>query len=402
MKTLKLELKNIFCKKINLLFLVFVLGIGIVTAFFFLKGVSADKVLEDGSIQIVKGKEAIELINEYDKEIAGEITEDKLMMARDIFNNTWDSEKEKRNITKELLEIESLIGPMDSLRFPIKDKMTIVKWDDVDIPIEYARDYYSLRQDMLKKYTDDIKNQKIVEKIWKMEEKVDKPFVMGINHNVWGDSIEWLSMLIIICLILIIFVSATIFTEAKENGLYEIVARTALGQKKFHSSKLIAGTIFNALIYLLMMLSYLAIVYLALGGDGLKTSFQIDMAFSPGNLTYKKVILIQIIGGFIGSLALGSLAMLVSSKSKKSKIALTIMISSFAIYGLLAIFIRPESKLIQYIMNLSPCGISQVFFQLPFPNYIHLGLVMWLPYVMLIFGLVQLIIYDYLTVKLNR
>ena len=98
MKTLKLELKNIFCKKINLLFLVFVLGIGIVTAFFFLKGVSADKVLEDGSIQIVKGKEAIELINEYDKEIAGEITEDKLMMARDIFNSTWDSEKEKRNI----------------------------------------------------------------------------------------------------------------------------------------------------------------------------------------------------------------------------------------------------------------------------------------------------------------
>ena len=180
------------------------------------------------------------------------------------------------------------------------------------------------------------------------------------------------------------------------------MARTALGQKKFHSSKLTAGTIFNALIYLLMMLSYLAIVYLALGGDGLKTSFQIDMAFSPGNLTYKKVILIQIIGGFIGCLALGSLAMLVSSKSKKSKIALTIMISSFAIYGLLDIFIRPESKLIQYIMNLSPCGIGQVFFQLPFLNYIHLGLVMWLPYVMLIFGLVQLIVYDYLTVKLNR
>lgn len=363
----------------------------------------ADKVLPDGSINIIKGKEAIELLKGYNENSSGYVTEEKLINARKLYNSSYDQKNDKLRITKELLEVDSLVGTINSLRFPMKDYMVIVPWKDVYIPIEYAENFYSLRQSMIKKYSDTIEDKAISNKIWSMEEKIKKPFYVGVNHDVWTDSIEWMSFLIIINMFIAMIIASNTFTDAKESGLYGIISKTHLGYKKFGIAKILSTSLFNTILYTIGISSYFTAIYLSLGGDGLQSSFQVDMAFSPGNLLLKDVILFQIIGGYIGMMSLTALSMLVSACCEKTKYSLITMISIYGLYELLAVFIRPSSHIINSLMDFSPFGIGQVFFKLPFYSFVNIGVVIWLPIAMCIFGIVQWILYNTMIVyKLKR
>ena len=358
-RVIKLELKELFrIKKIFTIALS--LLIGTFVGFIFLKGISADKVLSEGNVVIVKGNEAIKLLKEYDKNSVGYVTPEKLLYALNVFNSSYDEKKDKMIITKKLLQEESLIGVMNSLRFPTKDSMVIVP-----------------------------------DKIWEMEEKIKKPFLLGNNYNIWADSIEWMTVLTAMVLFVVMIYSASVFTDSKENGLYTILAKTYLGYKHFRVAKIVETLAFSTMIYVTTIFSYLTIVYLSIGGEGLLSSIQIDMAFSPGNLLFRDAVIFQCIGGYIGVISLTALSMLISMYCKKTKHSLIIMLSLYGVYGLFTIFIRPTSKIINYIMDFSPFGVSQVFFKLPFWGYFKIGvIIVWLPVAMCIFGIIQWIIFN--------
>lgn len=378
----------------KILVIIFSILVGVFVGIVFLKDVTADKVLTDGNINIVKGNEAIELLREYDKDSIGYITPEKLLYARNIFNSSYDEKKDKMIITNNLLREESLIGVMNSLRFPTKDNMVIVPWNNVNIPIEYAEKFYDLRHDMIKKYTNDLQNIRISKKIWDMEGKIKKPFFIGSNYNIWADSIEWMTALTAVIIFIIMVHSASVFTDSKENGIYGIVSRTYLGYKYFAIAKVVTTLLFNTIVYVATIFSYLTTVYLIVGGDGLLSSIQVDMAFSPGNLLFKDAVIFQFLGGYIGVLSITALSMMISIYCKKTKYSLIIVLSMYGLYGLLAIFVRPTSKMINYLMNFSPFGVSQVFFKLPFWSYLDIGIVVWLPVAMCIFGIIQWVIFN--------
>lgn len=397
-----LELKNSFrVKKVAVVALCILIGIlfGVV----FLKGVMTDRISKEKDVIMVKGNEAIELLKEYDQKTAGYVTPEKLSYARHIFNKSYDSKKDKLVITKSLLQEDNIISVINSLRFPLKDSMVVVPWNDATIPAAYAENFYDLRQSMIKQYTDQIQDKSIANKIWAMEEKVKKPFFIGTHYSVWSDSIEWLTILTIISLFVTMIHSAGVFTDTKENGLYDILSKTYCGHKQFGIAKISVALFFNTLIYIAMVFPYLVIIYLSLESEGLLSSIQVDMAFSPGNLIFRDAILFQLIGGYIAMLALSSLSMLISAWCQKTKHALTIMISLYSIYMLLTIFIRPSSKIIHYLLNFSPFGVSQVFFQLPIPDFLNVGVVIWLPIAMLICGMIQTVVFNVVAIyKMKR
>lgn len=400
-KIIKLEIKRTFKIK-KILILLFSLLVGISSGIIFLNGVEADKVSPDGKINIIKGSEAIELLKEYNKKSSGYITEEKLISARNIYNSSYDRKKDKMVITKEFLEVESLYGTMESLGFPTDDNMIIVPWNDRVVPVEYAENFYGLRQNMIKKYINSINDKDVSKKIMDMENKIKKPFYIGTNINVWGDSLEWMSVLIGLNMFIAMIFASSVFTDLKENGLYDIVSKTNFGYKKLGISKVISTTIFNTILYAASVFAYFMIIYSALGRDGLLSSFQVDMAFSPGNLLFKDAVLFQVVGGYIGILSVTALSMLVSACLEKTKHSLITMVSCYALYELFYIFIRPSSRIIRCLMDFSPFGISQVFYKLPFYNFINVGVVVWLPIAMCVFGMIQWIIYNALVIYKTR
>src|SRR5690606_33099129 len=89
------------------------------------------------------------------------------------------------------------------------------------------------RKKMIQKYIDALSDKKIGRKIADMEDKIKKPFVYYENYDNWGDSIEWLTMLIILITVMVIIVSSTAFSETVENGTKDIISITIEGERKF-------------------------------------------------------------------------------------------------------------------------------------------------------------------------
>ena len=402
-KLIKLEFQYMLRKRVNIILIISSIVLGILTSFFFLQGIMADKILDNGKSEIIKGKKAIELKADYDRVYEGEITIDKLQMAREIYISNYDHVKEKTIHTHKLFESEPLLGVMEGLRFPLKENMTIVPWITRNPPVEYANQYYSLREKMIQKYTEGIKDNKIAQRIIEMEERVEKPFSYYENYNNWGDSIEWLTMLMILIMGMVIMVSATSFSETVNNGTKEILSRTIEGNRRFTLARSLSVFIINTLLYIIPIGIYFISVYRALGPMGLRTSLQVYTPFSPANYTLGSALLLEVVGGYIGVIAIGFLSLLISSISKFSSTAITIAIGIFILYEGIYIFVRPESKIINLVMYLFPAGISQVFFQIFSYRFINIaGIVLWIPHLMLLVGVIQIFLYWYASDKIYR
>lgn len=393
-KLVNLELKYLLKKKTNLFLLTFSVILGFFTGFFFLNGIMADRIHEDGSIEIIKGREAIELVAKYNRVYQGEITTEKLQKSREVYNNSWDLSKEKTIYTPELFQVSQIHGVMSGLRYTLKDDMVIVPWKERNIPAEYADDYYGLRKEMIHKYTETLKDNKVSEKIMELESKIEAPFYYYENASNWGDAIEWLTMLMVIIMGVTIIVSSTALSETVSSGTKDVILRTVDGNRKFIKSRAIAIWIINTLIFVAPTGIYLFMIYRGLGSTGLKTTFQCYTPFTPVKHTLGTNILLEILGGYLGIIAMSSLSLLISSGSKNSSNAISISIGLFFVYLIIAIFIRPASKIINVLIAISPAGISQIFYEIPSYKFVNiLGFVIWLPYLMLFMGVVQTILY---------
>lgn len=403
MKFLKLELKYMLKKKINIVLIVLVVVMGFLTSYFFLRGIMADKILNNGEVEIIKGREAIDTKAQYDQVFEGEVTIEKLQKAREVYISNYDLVKEKTIHTRELFEVAPLLNVMQGLRFPIKENMTIIPWIDRNPPVEYADQYYFLRECMIQKYVEEISDKKISKKIYDMEEKIKKPFVYYKNYNNWGDSIEWLTMLIVLIMGMVIIISSTAFSETIGNGTKEIISITVEGERKFPLTRSLSLFIINTLLYIIPICIYLISIYTSLGGKGLQTSIQVDTPFSPANYTLGTAILLEVVGGYIGIIGFGFLSLLISSASKHSSTAITISIGIYVFYEAIKIFVRPKSKIVNLLIALFPAGVSQVFYEIFSYRFINIaGFVVWIPYFMILAGIVQIALYWYVSIKIYR
>ena len=391
---INLEIKYLFKKKINIFLFIFSVTLGFLTGFLFLNGVMADKVHEDGSVEIIKGKKAIELVAKYDRVYQGEITTEKLQRTREVYNKSWDLSKEKTVYTPELFQVSQIYGVMSGLRYILKDEMVIVPWKERNIPAEYAENYYDLRKEMIHKYTETLKDNKVSEKIMELESKIEAPFYYYENASNWGDAVEWLTMLMVIIMGITILVSATAFSETVSNGMKDVILRTVDGNREFIKSRTIAVWIINTLVFVASIGIYLFIIYRGLGPAGLKTTFQCYTPFTSVKHTLRTNILLEVLGGYLGIITMSSLSLLISSGSQNSSNSISMSTGLFFVYLVMAIFIRPQSKIVNILMSISPPGISQIFYEIPSYKFINLlGFVIWLPYLMLFVGALQTFIY---------
>lgn len=394
------EIQRVFGNQTNRILLLLAFIISLTSGLLFINGVKADRVRSDGSVEIVKGIEAIELTSHYDTKYSGVVTEENLIKAQMFYNDSYDLVRDRRIITEELLEFTPLIGFLYGLKVKSDDKMAVEPWTGPDIPMAYAKDYYKLREAMIKNYTDLLINKRIANRVWEMESSINKPFIVGVNSASWGDAIQWLTMMSAIGQFFVIIASASPFPDAKDNGIQAIVSRTVRGNRYFSINKVTSVLIFSVVIYLLVSLVYLSIVYSALGDSGLNTSIQQTLAFSPANFSLRDAIGFQFLGGLVGVLALSSLSIFISILSNSVKTATSISIGLYIMNAILSIFVKPNSNIIQLLMDFSPFGVSQVFYQIPFADFIDIGRIIWKPEAVIVFGMLQMSFFSVMAIRI--
>lgn len=122
------------------------------------------------------------------------------------------------------------------------------------------------------------------------------------------------------------FLVSGIFSDEIQLKADSVFFSAKLGRNKAITTKICAGFIVITAIYWIITLLYSGIVLTALGADG--ASCAIQNGFSNWksfyNITYLEDYLLNIFGGYLGSLFILTLSMLASAKFRSKVLAVTI------------------------------------------------------------------------------
>lgn len=142
----------------------------------------------------------------------------------------------------------------------------------------------------------------------------------------WNQLFEWAATVIMLTMLTLNFVVAGIFSGEFSYKADAVFYASCYGRGKAVAAKLGAGLLFVTLVYFAMMLLYSGIVLAVFGTDGA------GLLIQTGRMGWKSFYLITnlqeylliIFGGYIGTLFILLLTILVSARTKSSVIAVTI------------------------------------------------------------------------------
>lgn len=143
-------------------------------------------------------------------------------------------------------------------------------------------------------------------------------------HEGWKTAAEYADTIIMLGMLILSFLVSGIFSREFTLKSDAIFFSSRWGREKGVYSKLFAGLIIITAVYWSVMLLYSVIVLGVLGTGGGDCVIQISLWKSFYHLTFKQCYLLTLFGGYLGNLVILGAAMLVSSKTRSTVLAVTI------------------------------------------------------------------------------
>ena len=278
-KMLRFELKKIFSKTVNKIVLLVLLAVLLAASFLTINGVRY--VEEDGSV--LTGISAARKLQEEENKWKGELTEE-------VFEQVLT---ENQKINAEAGGIED----MDNQYFYQKQSFYEIRNLINDALVGYE-DYDYYRVDYVP-----------------ADEKVD----------VYGSRLSALESLLETVIVVVLgFLVSGIFSDEFQYKADAIFFSSRLGRNKAVLAKIGAGILTGTIVYWGAVLFYTLIVLTVLGVGGGNCPIQISNWKAMYNLTYFQEYLLVTAAGYVGSLFILMVAMLVSAKTRSTVIAITI------------------------------------------------------------------------------
>ena len=240
---------------------------------------------------------------------------------------------------------------------------------------EDAKDFYANRVNQLKDWLTLEENegmfsqqeqQFLIDQYEKMEQPIQYEPPTG-----WENMFEYMPMLTMITMLTLGFLMAGIFSSEFQWKADAVFYSSYYGRNKAVSAKIKAGLLIVTVIYWVQVLLYSAIVLGIYGLDGRNCVIQISYWKSFYNMTYGELYLLMIFGGYMGTVFLMLLCMLVSAKTKSAVIA---VIVPFVILFLPEVLRdAANSKIINLIEGMLPDQLLQVNMIIRYFNLYNIG-----------------------------
>ena len=154
-------------------------------------------------------------------------------------------------------------------------------------------------------------------------EKLKTPFYYEYADG-WAALLQNISTFILILALIIGFFVSGIFSDEFQTKADSIFFSAKLGRNKGVLSKMGAGMMIVSVFYIVFVVLYTAIVLFALGADGANCPIQLDLWRSVYNVTFLQAYLFIVLGGYVGTLFVSLLAMLVSSVTRSTTTAIIV------------------------------------------------------------------------------
>ncbi len=156
-------------------------------------------------------------------------------------------------------------------------------------------------------------------------ETLETPFYYE-PYDGWKAAIEYVITVIMITMLVLSFFVSGIFSSEFQWKADSIFFSTKYGRTRGTLSKIAAGIIVVTVVYWTMILLYSLIVFGVYGTGGANCVIQTSLGGwkSLYHMTFLQEYLIVIVGGYVGTLFILLLSMLVSAKTRATVLAITI------------------------------------------------------------------------------
>lgn len=392
-----LEIKKMIKNRLNIVLMITSITIIIIASFIFIRQEKIERFSDSGDIEILSGMDAInkniKVKEKTPKEFSPEVIEEAILKYKDIVNKY---EGNVENIPNNIYEEE--ITPISEILYMVRgiyDDGTDYNLHIEDIPIEIARNFYNVRNNIIEKsiINDYGRDSLAYKQVVYFNEIVDKPFIYEYGFN----SVEFLPIIMLLLFIVNTVIIMPVFSSDYETGADDILRSTKNGRKKLVFSKIISSLIINIVLLIISMLIHIIIVNTAFGWHGMETSGQLVLglkSFLPFN--FKEILIISIVMGVLSTSAVTVLGLFISSKNRYTMTALLIGLILVVLPGIL---FQIPNQIIQWIKYLLPTNGSSFINELSVNYYLQLGEVeIWTPFIIIAVAIVSIIVFPILTI----
>ena len=374
MKMLRYEIKKCFSKTANKIGLLILTVVLIMVSYFAVTYV--DYVDEDGNNRT--GIIAVRSLRDMKNQWAGYITEDVLrevIVQNALVNASAEyqsNDVQENNKAYSKKQGFSDIRDMINHAFCGFREYNYYRADSVTT--EEVSEFYTKRISNLEEwlYSDEAKDQFTdMEKqfLIKQYEQLEIPLYYEYADG-WIALLEYAPSIIMLTILITSFFVSGIFSNEFQLKADAIYFSTKYGRNKAVKSKVEAGGIIITIIYWVVVLLYSAIVLGILGADGANCAIQAGFGSwkSFYNITYFENYLLTMVGGYIGSLFILTISMLISAKTKSTVLSVTVPF----IFVFLPSFLSGFSALTE-ILGLLPDQLLQMNVAIKYFNLYQFG-----------------------------
>lgn len=154
-------------------------------------------------------------------------------------------------------------------------------------------------------------------------EAMETPLYYEYNDG-WDTLIYYAPTMVMFLLFVIIFLVSGIFPSEHRLKANAIFFSTKLGRGKAVRAKLLSGLVTTTVIYWVAIAVYTLVVLALLGADGAGCAFQLIKWKAFYNLTIGQAYALSVLGGYVGTLFLALLAMIVSALTRSQVVAVIV------------------------------------------------------------------------------
>lgn len=374
MKMLRYEIKKCLSKTANKIGLLILTVVLIIVSYF--AATYVDYVDEDGNNRT--GIIAVRSLRDMKNQWAGYITEDVLREVIEQNALVNASAEYQSNDVQENNKAYSKKQGFSDIRDMINHAFCGFReynyYRADSVTTEEVSEFYTKRISNLEEwlYSDEAKDQFTdMEKqfLIKQYEQLEIPLYYEYADG-WIALLEYAPSIIMLTVLITSFFVSGIFSNEFQLKADAIYFSTKYGRNKAVKSKVEAGGIIITIIYWVVVLLYSAIVLGILGADGANCAIQAGFGSwkSFYNITYFENYLLTMVGGYIGSLFILTISMLISAKTKSTVLSVTVPF----IFVFLPSFLSGFSALTE-ILGLLPDQLLQMNVAIKYFNLYQFG-----------------------------
>lgn len=398
-----LELKRVVSTRSVWIMLSVILLLSAVMAYFPISFVKTERVDDQGNVVLLEGKAAIDYQKEKEKEINGEVTEEKIRNAILVFKECYREygaifppDMPREEYIQKIEPVYPLLVLVGNTLAP-EDK-NLYSMTDADVAPEDAPRIY---EQYLERLVLKGKNEAEQEKIRELSKDIRTPFIYKTGYEI--SSYEYLTLYVLLMMLVFVVIISPIFSAEYQTGADSILRCTRHGRAHLAVAKIVTAVLIFVLTFLTGVGVYLLITDLVSGVEGLKMSVQMvwSSLMIPG-FTAGQTQAAVAAGLFLTLSATVSCTLFLSAKCRNVQDSLKISM----LLGLLPMILAVVSsanviKIIRCILPANGIGLTNSFlYELLGTDFVHIGsAVIWTPYLMTGAALAEIPLFLILTVR---